>query len=97
MSDEAKAEWVARYPSLAADHPGLFGAAIARAEMHVVRIAVAYALMGRSTQIELKHLDAALEVWRYSRDSARYIFGTLTGDRVADDILASLRGPARAA
>ena len=35
--------------------------------------------------------QAALAVWRYAQDSARYIFGDAFGDRVADEILTELR------
>ena len=38
--------------------------------------------------ITLPHLEAALAVWRYSLDSARWIFGESLGDPTADDIWA---------
>ena len=41
--------------------------------------------------IEPKHLDAALEIWRYCEASARYIFGSSQGDTTADRILQSLK------
>jgi hypothetical protein len=37
------------------------------------------------------HLDAALEIVRYSNDSVRCIFGDRTGDTSADTILLALR------
>ena len=39
-------------------------------------------------QIDLAHLEAALAVWRYSLDSARWIFGDTLGDPTADEIWA---------
>lgn len=36
----------------------------------------------------IPHLQAALAVWRYSADSARWIFGDSLGDPTADDIWA---------
>ena len=39
-------------------------------------------------QIALAHLEAALAVWRYSLDSARWIFGDSLGDPTADEIWA---------
>ena len=39
----------------------------------------------------VEHLKAALEVWRYCEDSARWIFETRTGDKNADRILAALK------
>jgi hypothetical protein len=40
----------------------------------------------------VKHLRAALAVWRYSEASTRYVFGTdMTGDPIADEVLRTLR------
>lgn len=88
---EAKELWHAVYRALSEGHPGLFGAVTARAEPHVLRLACLYALLDCSPVVRKEHLQAALGVWRYCENSARYIFGTATGDPVADDILAALR------
>jgi len=37
------------------------------------------------------HMMAALEVWRYCEDSARFIFGDALGDVTADEIIRELR------
>ena len=37
------------------------------------------------------YLNAALELWRYSADSAAYIFGQALGNSTADDIIELLR------
>jgi len=37
----------------------------------------------------LEHLDAGLAVWRYSADSAAWIFGDSLGDPTADEIWAA--------
>jgi hypothetical protein len=37
------------------------------------------------------HLEAALEVWRYCFESARFVFGDALGDPDADEILKFLR------
>jgi hypothetical protein len=39
----------------------------------------------------IKQCEAALTLWRYCDASARYIFGDLVGDPVADTILRALR------
>jgi hypothetical protein len=44
-----------------------------------------------SSVVRLPHLRAALEVWRYCRASAAYLFGDRLGDPTADDILSALR------
>jgi hypothetical protein len=88
---EAHDLWEAEYPILSAEKPGLFGFIVARAEAQVLRLAMVYALLDQTTQIEPVHLRAALAFWRYCEASARHIFGDATGDPVADDILNALR------
>ena len=44
-----------------------------------------------SPAIRLEHLQAALELWRYSENSAAYIFGQSIGDPTADAIVELLR------
>ena len=56
-----------------------------------MRVACLYSLLDRTNIIRSEHLDAALELWRFARDSARFIFGDALGDPVADEILRSLR------
>lgn len=41
-------------------------------------------------EIMAEHLKAALAVWDYAEDSARYIFQTVTGDAMASEILSAL-------
>jgi hypothetical protein len=87
----AKGLWQEVYGPLSAGKPGLFGAVVGRAEAQVVRLASIYAVMGLSKTIEEEHLLAALAMWDYAEDSARYIFGDATGDTVADRIMQALR------
>ena len=56
-----------------------------------MRLASIYAVMDESKTIEKGHLMAALALWEYAEQSARYIFGDATGDPVADQILEGLR------
>jgi hypothetical protein len=51
----------------------------------------AAATVDGSTRIHSEHLRAAIAVWQYCEDSARQIFGGITGDPVADTIIAALR------
>ncbi len=87
----ARALWYEVYPTLSAGLPGLFGAIVARAEAQVMRLACIYALLDASKVVRREHLKAALAVWRYCEDSARFIFGDALGDPVADEILQLLR------
>jgi hypothetical protein len=83
--------WEAEYKRLTTGHPGLFGAVTSRAEAHVTRLALVYAILDCSKFVTVEHLQAALALWQYCEDSARYIFGDLIGDTVADRVLAALR------
>lgn len=79
------------YFRLTRERHGLFGAATSRAAPQVLRLALIYAMLDRVREIRIEHLKAALEVWRYCEDSAKYIFGDSMGDPTADSILNGLR------
>src|SRR5262249_9124249 len=63
-----------------------------RAEAHVMRLAMLYALMERSATIRAPHLLSALALWEYCERSVSHVFGDELGDPVADDLLRLLRG-----
>ena len=86
LDDESRALWWATYPRLSAGAPGLLGAVLGRAEAHVVRLALLYALLDHSDAIGVDHLRAALALWDYAARSAAFVFGDSFGDRVADEI-----------
>jgi hypothetical protein len=88
FSAAASDKWVEVYPALSEGRPGMHGAATARAEAHTARLALIYALLDASEHIGTEHLDAALAVWAYADQSARWIFGDSLGDPTADDIWA---------
>jgi hypothetical protein len=90
--EEARELWCQIYGELSDGRPGLAGALLARAEAHVMRLALLYALLDRSTSIRAPHLLAALALWDYCERSVRYIFGDSLGDDVADELLRLLRG-----
>jgi hypothetical protein len=89
--DEAREMWRKIYPTLSEGAAGLLGAVTSRAEAQVMRLACLYALLDRTAIIDVPHLEAALELWRYCEDSARFIFGDALGDPAADAILDALR------
>jgi hypothetical protein len=89
---EAYDLWSEVYESLAAGQPGLLGSATSRAAPHVLRISLIYALLDCAAQVRAEHLRAALEVWRYCYDSARFIWGAALGDPTADQALKLIRG-----
>jgi hypothetical protein len=90
-SEGAKEMWEAVYGPLSEGKPGLWGAVTGRAEAQAMRLGALYAVMDKSCRIEEDHLEAALALWQYAEESARYIFGDATGDPVADQILEALR------
>lgn len=73
-SPAAEERWRSAYQELAADDPGgLLGIIAARAARHTLRLALVYALVEASPQIEVRHVDAALALWSYCRQSAAVI------------------------
>ena len=93
-TDGARELWVEKYEGLLTGGGGLTGSIIARGQPQVLRLALVYALADDEQFIGRVHLEAALEVWRYCAESARYIFGERTGDHVADRIMTELKeGP----
>jgi hypothetical protein len=88
---EARSFWYFIYPDLSEGKPGLFGAVTSRGEAQVMRVACLYALLDEVAEIEPAHLKAALAVWTYCEDSARYIFGSALGHPLAETLLSKLK------
>jgi hypothetical protein len=88
---EAQDHWTRVYGQLSSDRPGLLGAVTSRSEAQTLRLACIYALLDGSETISDHHLRAALALWRYSDDSAAFIFGDAVGDKTADLILSGLK------
>ncbi len=94
MDRNAREMWKRNYERLSEGQPGLFGAVTSRAEAQVVRLALLYAMLDDSRtplwdspgkmvpcspeHIRTEHLKAAMALWQYAEDSARFIFGGLT-------------------
>lgn len=72
--DKAAELWGAVYPRLTEDKAGVFGKVVARARAQVLRLSCLYALLDQSGEVKQPHLEAALALWQYCEDSARYIF-----------------------
>lgn len=89
--ERARDGWYEIYGDLSEGRPGLLGSMIARAEAQVMRLACIYALLDVATEIQVEHLQAALALWTYCEESARWIFGESLGDPMADEILTALR------
>jgi hypothetical protein len=91
MTAAAAKRWDGIYKALAEGAPGLLGAITNRAEAQTIRLALVFALLDQTAQIDVVHLDAGLAVWRFCEASARYIFGDTQGDPNADTVLRALQ------
>lgn len=93
MDHQALELWTANYEHLVgeAKRSGLFAEVTARATGQVIRLAMIYALLDLSIVIRPQHLQAALECWRYAEDSAKYVFGNMASDPVAEKIFKALK------
>ncbi|ACX51565.1 hypothetical protein Adeg_0412 [Ammonifex degensii KC4] len=90
FTDPARELWEEVYESLSRERVGLLGAVLARAEAHVLRLALIYALLDLSPVVDVPHLKAALAFWDYAERSASYIFGKKLGDRIAGRVVQAL-------
>ena len=88
---EARNLFASEYQRLETSRYGFLAKVTQRATAYVCRLSCVFALLDGKDEIEREHLEVALAVWQYSEDSARYIFGTRSGDKNADIILNALR------
>lgn len=91
FSDAAKEIWPSAYLRLETSRFGFLGKVTQRASPYVLRLAIIFALLDQSNLIEIEHLEAALSVWQYAEDSARFIFGEKLDNLIADKILKALK------
>jgi hypothetical protein len=91
FDEEAGAMWDEVYMGLETGRTGLLAKVTQRASPYVLRLSCLYALLDCSATVRREHLAAALWLWKYCEDSARFIFGGRTGDKLTDDLLRALR------
>ena len=84
-------QWADFYGRCARGGTGLFDAATNRAEAQTMRLACTYAYLDQCETIRAPHLDAAIALWTFHEDSARFLFGNKLGDPAADQILEAIR------
>jgi len=90
----AEERWRDTYPTLAGDDPGgLLGIMVSRAVRHTMRFALVYAASEGSPVIELRHLEAALALWAYCRQSAAEIAsaGLTAPTHLTGELLSAIR------
>jgi len=90
LSTRARHAWRDAYQRLAEPQPGIAGAIAARAEAHTIRLALIYALLDTTQQIEPDHLDAALALWDYAQRSATWALERTASDPLARQIHVAL-------
>lgn len=91
LSQSARKLWRDIYAQLAAEEQtGIAGALTARAEAHVIRLALIYALTDGKREITTEHLEAAHALFDYATASARWAFQQHTSDPLAEEIHAAL-------
>jgi hypothetical protein len=95
FSEQAAILWEKEYRSrLSEGHPGVLGSVTDRGAAIVRRIACLYALLDLKKEVQEPHLQAALEVWRYGLDSAKFLFGEVSQDPIEQIIVQGLRSAA---
>ncbi len=90
LTPDARELWWQLYPQLTQPADGLHGQLTARAEAHVIRLALIYALLDGQKTIQPEHLHPALALWDYASRSAAWALGQATGDPLAEHIHAAL-------
>lgn len=86
----ARALWANEYERLTRQRDGIRGALCGRAEAHVLRLSLLYALLDSANAIRPEHLQAALAFWEFCERSIEHIFGGATGDVDGEKILNAL-------
>jgi hypothetical protein len=90
----ARALWASEYERITRMREGIRGALCGRAEAHVLRLSLLYALLDSANAIRPEHLQAALSFWEYCERSVEHLFGGATGDVDGQKILNALKsGP----
>jgi hypothetical protein len=79
------------YRQLTEQRTGMWGSVTARSAAQVLRLSLLEAALNGCSEIRREHQDAALEIWRYCEQSAKYIFGDRLDDPTAQDIMSALR------
>ena len=92
LAPDARELWHHAYRKLAAEpHDQIVAQITARAEAHVIRLALIYALADGQRQISSQHLQAALALQNYAARSAAWALTGATGQPLAEQIHATLR------
>ncbi|MFZ3333965.1 MAG: hypothetical protein WA197_25265 [Candidatus Acidiferrales bacterium] len=86
----ARSLWANEYERITRTRDGIRGALCGRAEAHVLRLSLLYALLDSANAIRPEHLTAALSFWEFCERSIEHLFGGVTGDVDGQRILNAL-------
>ncbi len=92
FEEEALQRWGEIYAALAESSEGLLACLGARAEAHVLRLSLLYALIDGARAIGPRHLEAGFSLWSYAAASLKWAFSSTSADPVAEQIAAALAG-----
>jgi hypothetical protein len=73
--EEAEQLWAEEYKTLTTRADTMVDVLLSRAEAHVLRLSLLYALLDSSPVIRKAHLKAALAVWDYAEETVQHVFG----------------------
>jgi hypothetical protein len=91
LTPEARVYWNALYQQRSEQpRAGMHGAVTNRAETYITRLAMLYAMLDATPNIDIVHIQAAEALWDYAERSALYIFGDSTGNKKADALIRQL-------
>jgi hypothetical protein len=92
LDPDARELWHHAYRTLATEqHDAIIGQITARAEAHIIRLALIYTLTDGQRQIATTHLTAALALHDYAARSAAWALTGTTGQPLAEQIHTILR------
>ncbi len=79
-SPQAQDRWVELYPSLAipSDATSVVRALVERGAPYVHRLAMLYAVLDATGEVQLAHLEAAMALWRYAEGTWRLVYADST-------------------
>jgi hypothetical protein len=90
MDTAARVEWHDIYAQLSEPAEGLIGSLTARAEAHVLRLAMLDALVDGNPVIRPAHLRAGLALWDYAARSVAWATSHTSADPVAEQVHTAL-------
>ncbi|MGY6278285.1 DUF3987 domain-containing protein [Methylomonas sp. MgM2] len=97
FTSEARYFWVRKYYEVSTDKAGLIGSLTSRSEAHVMRLSLLFALLDGNALIDVRHVQAAIDLIDYCNESVKFIFTTPDDTKASSDadrlLLALARGP----